>query len=703
LLEDYLHLTTRPLLEVSREELDKPDSPAIRAAVARRVEAFLAGLAHLEYLIRNRQVSARQAGMLFAGRVANRLREALFFPQLELRFQAASKLQLYQTVQAELELAVKGQRQFLTDVFPKVLTLSQEGVPKDGPPQPRFVEWWDSLLMGAALDRVDRLDRNYRTKDDLEFIYRVLTETSPDGVLGQDDHVTRFLGGMNFFRQRVLQPDDCSEQEWVDFLTRLTKSRHQVAQFYGRYGLLFYHWENWRRHRDAMPADTIDNLLVDADALLKDLAASGILADSRSKKAMCGKLADFGRMTARLTKTESAAKDSSPHGRQPPRPPGREMRSRHEADSEAPAIVGRLKYDEIPLKVATLSGKAMAPNGAQREPEKFSSSIDHWRQCGPALDVLWTRNAIFSLRQKDLAVEISSDAQANIQDVQWDGNRLWVGTRQAGIWMLSPDGKMLGKIGAAEGLPPTDWGVLLYPLEAGKICAVGSFGEHRRGWCAIVTADGAGKRVHIFHEATHLRDGKDYARSNDDPQLVFFPGWIHEYHGLPGSPRTLLVGRSSFSPLAIDLETLAVSVFPRGVRFESLFSRNGEILEATGYGVKHWAAPGKTWPNGKEWRYRWPPATGTLPYGGDLLPYEGWLYASGRWYRDHDTRDGWWYRMNMETFAEELLSAELRPEDQWLRFAVSAHYGLVAWTHDGLPGRKLSRVTVLDAPAAEQH
>ena len=97
------------------------------------------------------------------------------------------------------------------------------------------------------------------------------------------------------------------------------------------------------------------------------------------------------------------------------------------------------------------------------------------------------------------------------------------------------------------------------------------------------------RSVRVFHEATHVPAGNDLKQSSDDTHAVFSPDWVHEYHGIAGSPRTLLVGRSSLksglNPLAINLETLDVGVFPQALdgyrrSGDSYFSRNGEILEA---------------------------------------------------------------------------------------------------------------------------
>ena len=89
--------------------------------------------------------------------------------------------------------------------------------------------------------------------------------------------------------------------------------------------------------------------------------------------------------------------------------------------------------------------------------------------------------------------------------------------------------------------------------------------------------------------------------------------------------------------------------------------------------VMHRAAPGKKWPDGNN-------ARRCCSNGGlcrCLLPYNGWLYVPG----------DCWCRINPETFAEEMLvPGRLPPKYSLNLFAVSAHYGLVAWSLSGWDG-----------------
>lgn len=693
LLHDYDRLARRPMDEVSPEDRKRIDSPAVRAAVMRRVEAYLAGLAHLEHLIRNRQVSALQAVKLFEPRTTHCLLSPVGF-ELVVR-----QGKHYRMGQDELALAEEAKERFLAEVYPRVLSLSRDDLPQHRFAAFGLLDHWCSLLVKAALLRVDR---TYRTKADLDWIYGVLTDITPDGTSTQLDVQQFLLAAGRCYPDDLKHPDAFTEPQWIDFLTQLSENKHRVARLYGRYGLLHYRWQHGGKKaaEEEGPA-----LLREADALLRVYAATPYSAPSngsRRRESMYIRLSSLRGEMAREIEGPAYRAPGRPFVARP-KPPGWEKDPRQWAIHGYPETLGRLKFDEIPLQVTTLSGQTMPLKGKKWQGPGGWGVVSHWQQCGPALDVLWDPGVVLSMRTKGLAREVLCDPKIDIDDVQWDGKALWLGTRQAGIWRLSPEGKLLGKIGIPQGLPPADRGVRLHPLGPGKVCAIGSFGEHERAWCAIVAAEGDAARVRVFHEATHVPAGKDAQQEANDPQQGFSPHWVHEYHGPPGSPRTLLVGRyapafkARWLPLSINLETLQVSIFAHELgaadhRYaHSYFSRNGEILEASDSCVTHWAAPGTTWPDGKPWRQRCTNVTGAGLLRGCLLLDDGWLYAPG----------SCWFRMDPETFAEEMLvPGRLPSEYSMTSFAVSSHYGLVAWRTYASSHPGPYRVTVREAPAA---
>ena len=195
----------------------------------RRVESYLAGLAHLEYLIRNRQISASQALKLFADRTSYCLVSAGTG-----RIIANGKS--YDKGRAELELAEQAQQRFLTEVYPQVLSLSKQ----DYPP-----------YQFGGLQPVGRLEQSAYPGGVFSGKPRLLHESRSGLVLSRAHgtfarrhaHADERVRRLPPKALRETDPDAITEQQWIDFLERLTQSKHQVARIYGRYGLLSCRWQ----------------------------------------------------------------------------------------------------------------------------------------------------------------------------------------------------------------------------------------------------------------------------------------------------------------------------------------------------------------------------------------------------------------------------------------------------------------------------
>jgi len=243
----------------------------------------------------------------------------------------------------------------------------------------------------------------------------------------------------------------------------------------------------------------------------------------------------------------------------------------------------------------------------------------------------------------------------------------------------------------------------LHALEPGKVCAIGSFGEHCRAWCAILQHRDGASQVHVFHQATRLPQDFNSEEAEHEAEVAFQPCWTHEYCGGDHGPRTLLVGREGANlrvktqPLSINLDRLEVSVFPLTLGWaenhhsQSYFSRQGQLLEANEFYVMHYAQPGGALPDGRAQRELCENETHTGLVDKYLLPYRGWIYVPG----------GRWYRLHPETFEpEELVPGRLPGEYEGLNYGVSAHYGLVAWGNRGSGESKFYRVTVADGELA---
>jgi len=165
--------------------------------------------------------------------------------------------------------------------------------------------------------------------------------------------------------------------------------------------------------------------------------------------------------------------------------------------------------------------------------------------------------------------------QKQFGDLAWDGERLWAVVNTVGLWVLAPDGQLLGTVTPEDGLPEADT-MLLQPLADGRVFAVGSFGEERRAWCAVLQWQVEKKAtVKVVYEARRsLAPTEPFENPAIllDPSVGFQPVSITPVTNEAGHP-ALLIGRyhqncaSSYTgkwanlrPLLLDLVTYQASV-----------------------------------------------------------------------------------------------------------------------------------------------
>lgn len=578
----------------------EPYESICRSRLARRRRA----LGHLEYLIRNRQVSLPAATKL-----AHEI--------LHSRRSGNPKL---------LKQEERHKKAFLKNVFPLILNLASESKHQAGQRQER--EYWQHVLVEHSFLR------NFLEKEDLEFLYKILTDILSED-LRPDFRIVCFFGDVPY-RLRHGDTYKCyrfSQEEYLAFLSQLEKSTKPQAVAYACYGRLMHEWV---RGGDKTALKSI----------LKEVDQALALYGRADSKPLYHKRGNhlhhsLGELRARILHRLNSPKPSGPTT-----PTPRPKRS-----------TGRLVFEEVPLRLKRFSGKVEPLKGVRWRATGGWWGIKRLVKCGGGLDVMWQNGAILFMRKKGLVEEIFVDKQPYFCDVRWDGRNVWIGTQRDGIWIVSPEGKLLAKIGKKQSLPPSDQGLLLHPIAPGKVCAVGSFGPHHRAWCAIVEFDGKDGKVNIFHRATRVRmSSEDYAKVGGDKDMVFRPCWVHEFNSAKKDKgRILLVGRkapSAFTrrrPLQIDLDTLGVSIFKRDLQSadymssQSYFSRDGRLVE-----------------------------------GKRLLVHDGWVYGVSLA----------WFRLNPKTWKSERLNPGQLPGKYILYrhgyHAVSAHYGLVAWDFKGI-------------------
>jgi hypothetical protein len=348
------------------------------------------------------------------------------------------------------------------------------------------------------------------------------------------------------------------------------------------------------------------------------------------------------------------------------------------------------------------------------------------RKCAESLDLAWTRGAVYVIPQKGLVRKVFSAAGPDksrewnsgaVYLAVWDGESVWIAC-QYGIHVVSPTGEAVAHVGAAQGLPPYRTAgdtsgliggsggrrsIALHAIAPGKCLAIGHFGKNHRTWCAVVSqtnrASGSPTfQVKVFHTATELAHAQLDAPYYD-PNVVFAPGWLTEYTP-PHVPhnRLLLVQRwirgaavtMRKQPLAINLNSLAVSVLPAALpRGSGYRAVGGHIVASHSKGIDLFS-PSDSRPD--QWVHT--PLLHYKPHAKKpdlkrlILPHEGLLYQPG----------SQWFSVDPSTWKVERLENKVTPYvDPFQYYAISAHYGLVAWNRRGT----LWRISIEPRPSPD--
>ena len=298
--------------------------------------------------------------------------------------------------------------------------------------------------------------------------------------------------------------------------------------------------------------------------------------------------------------------------------------------------------------------------------------------CG-RFDLFWNEGAVLLHRQKDVLEEIVVDPAAFIGDVKWDGRNIWVGARAGHIRVLTPEGTEVLRVGDRQGLPECDRVLLLYPVEEGKIVAVGCFGIHNRIWAATVELVQGQARVKVFYQGTRVRS-RDDPKSDDKADLAAWPTWVHGHRWGKDEPRLLWVGRGSMpglehpSALEINLQTLDVRVshFLERVLGTAICS-HGRYLVHTINGPLVVLGPPGEMPVVPDYS-RVKELSAFAGQWTHILPYHGRLYVTG----------APWCRVDPATWQVEPLRAGRLPGDGYgtARWGVSMHYGILFWSRN---------------------
>lgn len=594
-------------------------------------------MSHVEYLIRNRQTTAEQA----AGMALHLIWQAHRTATADIGLRAAPD-------------AEKARKRFIREVVPLWFA--------DLQPPVSAMYYLRDYLGGMV---VHHLDGESWQAEDLEMLADLM-----ENVLPVSNYVV-----IQLERVAPLYRGGFTREQYLRFLDRVAAMNRPADSMAARYGKLRFLYSE--RFAEKKPAA---DLLRDTEALLAEIyqhpdIARYSLPLPTAVKHLAIEIRDGlapGKSTAFVSNATGHPEENTPT---------------------------RVRFEEVPMKLQTLDGRTLPADSFAWPMVKGS----WWRQlrrmtsCGDGLDVFCASGAVVAQRKAGLLEEWFVDDTAHFDEVPWDGRNVWIATRHAGLWVVSPDGKVLAKVGEADGLPPCDLRAVVHPLEPGKVCAIGTFGPQRRAWCAIAQWSAAGPKVNVFHQATKTLLVTDEQTNRAEPDLAFLPGWTCPYR-LAGRP-SLLVGRIGHTeatrqrPLVIDLETLKVSVFPRALATVE----SGGVHELNNYCGAYYAHEDSLLESARTLTVYAPSDKSHASALGVVQSHDQYDHSFG-FYRWLLLYDGWvhapgnpWMRFHAKTLAPEQLTPQAFYDHPPIRyFGVSAHQGLIGWTES----QKFYRVVI---------
>ncbi len=569
---------------------DSPlDDARLVTDVHRREEAYLTYLSHLEYLIRNRLVSANEAtnwirttqGAFIASGGGN---------------SSLSLIRRYKEIATGLESA---EQSFIRRVKPLVLSLDWDPsyqIKGGGYPslpkiknETDLVLVWDYILFRSV---TDNMNRQYRSPADLDRVYEIISKEIPEGrPLLQDYHYFFGRHRENYSNPTHvhMQNADCAKnQDWENLVNRLANCGNETARIIARSAEInqkYYRYLKLKRESNKSSEKLVGNLQAELEDEIEKLCSdyyrlpysTEYKEHNRSKETIPRQL----RMILRKYIRGRPAKDAAAVESSQQLPPGIAQIDY----SDAAGVVR-----EIPLKFKTRSirGKISdrvdlyTPSRPSRERKRTSliPKVDSAEEapklfidqrplqltrCGD-VDVWMTPAQIMIMRRKGLLEIVFSDRQAFLLDVLWDGKYAWVSTLYDGIKILDlKTGTLSPSINESHGLPPANADLKMIDIAPGKILAVGSFGKTFRAWCATITLKNKRPIVDVFHKATDPTGNPEGEPDWQNTNLTFLPGWICRFDPGNGEPKNFLVGRRrdgyyrEHRPLVVDIDKRKVS------------------------------------------------------------------------------------------------------------------------------------------------
>lgn len=385
------------------------------------------------------------------------------------------------------------------------------------------------------------------------------------------------------------------------------------------------------------------------------------------------------------------------------------------AQSTAPVITGKKRHRLPELSLRPLDrGRRITFHPVA----EVKADWPRLMSCGGTFDVMWSPQRLAVMVKKGLVEQLlAADLEDAIEGAAWDGRNLWVARRKSGITLITQllTSRSLLQIGAENGLPDYEplgppaaqlppYGVKpslqLHAIAPGKCMAAGQLGQYARQWIALISEQDQSKadrvRVQVFHSATKV--ARVDASSEDDFDRIGSLGAFLELPDPHASNKAALIlprnvsefALNSDDPLVIDPQALKVSVQP------GLFPKLRPVADPPPVTVgrrvfqlnRSWYEITAHWPEESAGKSTWQTKSFHEFNAGHSVTAKQWektaggfalLASNGKVY----SPGSHWHRLDPQTLEFECLNKLRLPQNHdYQRYAISAHYGMVAWSNE---------------------
>ncbi len=495
------------------------------AEIALRRTLWAECLTHAHVLISRNAINRLEASHVMGGLIRN------------------SSVQFAHLIIKEPEVQLR--RKFMSESWPNALSLPlvQKQRPSNEEENANAM-WFEILLDGLGI----RSDGE-RATTELPMLSDLLENAIPENFV--------MLAPLN----NATTSMRCSRKEREEFLAKLANSKRLYYELIGKCWQLHFDLVNLRQSRQ-IPSEEFDQRLKELRVLYGRLPRSEAMSDRSIKDSLTESIKRNAEFLASVRREMFRPVTTQPILSRPTTVP-----------STAPLTItpknirsGRVLLEPIPLSILDSLTGALTDANAREEPLHLRDII----ACGDQLELWHTAETIYAMRKPGvlepwLTMNVSPGMRSlgpvkdRFTDVKWDGKRAWVGTFANGLKVLDDTGKIITTVGPAQGLPPYESALRLWPLAPDRIVAIGAFGNPLRSWGALIESDGQGgyKARTIFEAIAQLPPMKGLSRIRRSDMAVAFTPYRVIPLQTPGGRRAIC-----FYDRMLDLQDFTLHPVP---------------------------------------------------------------------------------------------------------------------------------------------